>query len=76
METLDITKAFLPDDSRFSLQLIALQGAFLDNNEFSVGADNKTDAWQFAEQLKATYKFSKTTSITIAPGFMTYTDRR
>lgn len=74
VETLDLTKAFLPDDSRFSLQVIALQGAFFDNNEYNVGADNKTDAWQFAGQLKATFKFSKTASITIAPGYMTYTD--
>jgi hypothetical protein len=72
-EVLDLTKAFAPDESRFSLQLVSLQGAYEDNNEFNSGADAKTDAWQFVEQLRGTYHFNKTTSVTFAPGFMTYT---
>jgi len=73
VEVLDLSKALLPENSRFSLQLISMQGAFFDNNEFNIGSNNKTDAWQFVEQLKATYNFNKDTSITFAPGFMTYT---
>jgi len=73
VEIFDISKAFLPGDSRLSLQLVSMQGAFFDNNEFAVGADNKTDAWQFVEQLRGTYKVDRDTSITFAPGFMTYT---
>ena len=70
VETLDISKAFLPDSSRLSLQLISMQGAFEGNSNFNVGSDT---AWQFVEQLKGTYQFNKDTSVTFAPGFMTYT---
>ena len=73
VEIFDLSKAFFPADSKLSLQFIALQGAFFDNNEFAIGNDNKTDAWQFVEQLKGTYNFNKDVSVTVAPGFMTYT---
>jgi len=73
VETVDLGKLLFPDNKKFSLQLVALQGAFHDNDEFAVGHSAGTDAWQFAEQLKATYKFDKDTSLTLAPGFMTYT---
>ena len=69
-ETFDLSKAFLPDNTPLSLQLIGLQGIYQQGGSFSVGADN---AWQFAEQLRGTYHFGKNTSVTFAPGFMTYT---
>lgn len=73
VETFDISKAFLPEKSPLSLQLISMQGVFFNNNAFAVGNDNKTDAWQFVEQLKARYQFNKNLSVTLAPGFLTYT---
>jgi hypothetical protein len=72
VEIVDIGKALFPD-SKFSLQFIAGQLAMYDNNEFNLGHDASNDAWQFVEQLKATYKFDKDTSLTFAPGFSTYT---
>jgi hypothetical protein len=69
-EVFDISKAFLPDDSRLSLKLIALQGAFYGGGSFTGGSDN---AWQFVEQLKGTWHFNKDVSVTFAPGFMAYT---
>ena len=70
VETLDISKALFPANSPLSLQLISMQGAFEDNSGFTTGNDS---AWQFVEQLKATWHFNKDTSVTFAPGYMTYT---
>ena len=69
-ETFDISKAFLPENSPLSLQFIALQGAFFGGGSFSAGSDT---AWQFVEQFKGTWHFNKDVSVTVAPGFMTYT---
>ncbi len=71
-EAIDLGKALFPD-SKLSIQLIAGQFIFDDNNEFNLDNDLSTDAYLFVEQVKATYKFNKDTSITIAPGFMSYT---
>ena len=68
-ETFDISKAFFPK-SRFSLQFTGLQGTFYGGGSFNGGSDT---AWQFVEQLKASYQFNKDVSITFAPGFMYYT---
>jgi len=57
----------------FELALVAGQFIFDDNSEFSLDSDLGTDAWLFVEQLIATYKFNKDTSVTVAPGFYTYT---
>lgn len=70
VETIDISKALFPENSPLDLQLISMQGAFEGQSSFSVGSDT---AWQFVEQLKGTYHFNKNTSLTFAPGFMTYT---
>ncbi|MGA3170642.1 MAG: putative porin [Chthoniobacteraceae bacterium] len=70
VEVLDLSKALWPDNNRFSLQLISMQGVFENGSSFSTGADT---AFQFVEQLKGTYHFNKDTSLTFAPGFMTYT---
>ena len=69
-EVVDLTKAFEPDQSAWSVKLIALQGAFYGGGSFSAGSDT---AWQFDEQVKATYHFNKNVSLTVAPGFMAYT---
>jgi hypothetical protein len=69
-ETLDISKAFLPETSRLSLKLVALQGAFFGGGSFTGGSDT---AWQFVEQLEGTWHFNKDASLTFAPGFMAYT---
>jgi len=57
----------------WELTLVAGQFIFDDNGEFNVDSDLSTDAYLFVEQLIATYKFNSDTSVTIAPGFMTYT---
>lgn len=71
-EIVDIGKALFPD-SPLQLQLIAAQNVFFDNNEWNVNHDAATDAYQFVAQIKATYNFDKDTSVTVAPGFLTYT---
>src|SRR5205823_5660567 len=57
----------------WELKLVAGQMIFDDNNEFTLDHDLSTDAYLFVEQLIATYKFDKDTSITIAPAFMSWT---
>jgi hypothetical protein len=70
VETFDLSKALLPANSRLSLELISMQGIYEGGANFSVGSDT---AGQFVEQLKATYSFNKDVSVTLAPGYMTYT---
>lgn len=70
VEIVDLSNAFMPDDSRLSLHLISMQGIFYGGSSFSVGSDT---AGQFVEQLKGTYSFNKNFSVTFAPGFMIYT---
>ena len=62
-----------PAASPWELTLVAGQFIFDENNEFSLDNDLSTDAWLFVEQLIATCKFNKDTSVTVAPGFYTYT---
>jgi hypothetical protein len=62
-----------PAESPWELTLVAGQFIFDDNGEFNLDSDLSTDAYLFVEQLIGTYKFNKSTSITIAPGFYTYT---
>ena len=57
----------------WELYLVAGQFIFDDNNEFNVDSDLNTDAYLFVEQLLATWKFNAHTSVTVAPGFMTFT---
>jgi len=70
VEIFDISKAFMPDDSRLSLKLISMQGVYEGNSSFTAGNDS---AWQFVEQLKGTYKVNKDVSVTFAPGFQVFT---
>jgi len=57
----------------WEVTLVAGQFIFDDNGEFNLDNDLSTDAWLFVEQLIASYKFNKDTSVTVAPGFYTYT---
>jgi hypothetical protein len=70
-------KSFAPSEVRsdppWELTLVAGQFIFDDNGEFNLDSDLSTDAYLFVEQLIATWKFNKDTSITIAPAFMTFT---
>jgi hypothetical protein len=70
VEIFDLSKAFLPDNSRFSLRLVSMQGVFENGSNFNVGSDT---AMQFVEQLQARYAVSKDISVSFAPGFMIYT---
>jgi hypothetical protein len=70
VETLDLTNAFMPN-TRFSLKLVSMQGVFENGSNFSTGSDT---AGQFVEQFQGTYHFNKDSSLTFAPGFMTYTN--
>ena len=60
-------------EPKWELTLVAGQLIFDDNSEFSLDSDLSTDAYLFVEQLIATYKFNSSTSITIAPSFMSFT---
>ncbi len=57
----------------WELTLVAGQFIFDDNNEFNSVSTLGTDAYMFVQQLIGTYKFNSNTSVTVAPGFMTYT---
>ncbi|HEY5754023.1 MAG TPA: putative porin [Chthoniobacterales bacterium] len=68
--------------SGFELTLVAGQFYFNDNNEAFGGdfpdydpspdSDASNDAFVFQQQLIATYKFSKKTSVTVAPAYIFY----
>lgn len=57
----------------WEVTLVGGQFIFDDNGEFNLDSDANTDAWLFVEQLIATYKFDKDTSVTVAPAFYSYT---
>lgn len=83
VQKIDLLKAFnaftcnsddtVRSESRFGLSLVAGQFVVNDNNEYSVGTDNKTDTWLFNTQLIGTAKLTPNVKLTVAPGFMTYT---
>jgi len=70
-------KSFVSEDVKsapsWELTLVAGQFIFDDNGEFSIDNDLSTDAYLFVNQLIGTWKFNSDTSITVAPGFMTFT---
>jgi len=63
-------------DYSLTIGLTAFQGIYADNNEFNapVATENKTDVWQFVEQVPIQFNFDKTTFVKIVPGFDTYTN--
>ncbi len=84
VEKLDILKALGSSDSPFGLSIVAGQFAFADNKEAGTAAwtskydysthDAGTDSWLFATQLIASAKVTKNVKVTVAPGYMTYTN--
>lgn len=56
----------------FELTLVAGQLAYADNPESAKGSDASNDAWLFVQQLIASYKFNKRTSVTVAPAYLFY----
>ena len=69
-------KAMAPSDPGQSLTigLTAFQGIYADNNEFNLNKGiNRTDVWQFVEQVPVQYNFNKSTFVKVVPGFDVYT---
>ena len=62
-----------PAENPWEVTFVAGQFVFDDNGEFNLDSDFGTDAYLFVEQLIATYKFNKDTSVTLAPAFYTFT---
>ncbi len=58
--------------SPFELTLVAGQLYFDDNNEYNLYRANNRDALIFEQQLIATYRFNKKTSLTLAPAYFAY----
>ncbi|PTY04171.1 hypothetical protein DB346_05135 [Verrucomicrobia bacterium LW23] len=56
-----------------TVDFIAGQYYFADNNENATATVGNTDVWQFYEQAKVTWKPTKDISVILAPGVLTYT---
>jgi len=61
-------------ESRYGLSLVAGQLVYSDNPEDAFGNDFKTDAWLFNTQLIGSAKVTPNVKVTLAPGFMAYTN--
>jgi hypothetical protein len=61
-------------DESFSVGFTGFQGIYADNNESNpnITLDNRTDIWQFVEQVPVQFNFNKSNYIKFAPGFDTY----
>jgi hypothetical protein len=65
-------------DMSLTIGLTAFQGIYADNSENAgtpvngSGVADKTDIWQFVEQVPVQFNFNKTTFIKVAPGFDSY----
>jgi Putative porin len=68
-----------PSDMSLTIGLTGFQGIYADNAEASAtplagtGVADKTDVWQFVEQVPIQFNFNKTTFIKEVPGFDSYT---
>ena len=68
-----------PSDYSLTIGVTALQGIYADNSENAVtppagtGVADKTDVWQFVEQVPIQFNWNKDTYIKVAPGFDSYT---
>jgi Putative porin len=67
-QSFDLTKALAPDNKKLSVQFLANELIFFDNDEFRTGNLGK-DSWIFSGQLKTTYKATPDVAVTFAPGF-------
>ncbi|PTY04173.1 hypothetical protein DB346_05145 [Verrucomicrobia bacterium LW23] len=56
-----------------TVDFVAGQFYYIDNNENQTASVGNTDVWQFWEQVKVTWKPSKDLSIIVAPGVLTTT---
>ena len=67
-----------PSDMSFTIGLTAFQGIYADNSENAAqpvngsGVADRTDIWQFVEQVPVQFNFNKTTYVKVAPGFDSY----
>ena len=83
-EALSSNSGDIKCEGPFNLSLVAGQLAFSDNKEASTSAwagttnlathDNATDCWLFDTQLIGSYKVTPGVKVTVAPGYMTYTN--
>jgi hypothetical protein len=70
-----------PSEQSLTIGLTAFQGIYADNIESAANVtspaggflNNRTDVWQFVEQVPIQFNFNKTTFIKEVPGFDTYT---
>jgi hypothetical protein len=63
-------------EESLTIGLTGFQGIYADNSEFNspiVTGQNKTDVWQFVEQVPVQFNFNKNIFVKIVPGFDTYT---
>ncbi len=66
-------------DMSFTIGLTAFQGIYADNSENAAtptngtGVADRTDIWQFVEQVPVQFNFNKDTFIKVVPGFDSYT---
>jgi hypothetical protein len=82
VEKFDIIKAIanlngsseIQSECPLGLSFVAGQFAYADNTEYATtsGSTSNLDAWLFDTQLIASYKFTPTVKLTVAPGYMTY----
>jgi Putative porin len=62
-------------DMSLTVGLTGFQGIYADNQEFApvTATNDRTDVWQFVEQVPVQFNFDKNTFVKIVPGFDTYT---
>lgn len=65
--------AAVPSSMSLTVGLTAFQGIYSDDNEFNATGTDKTDVWQFVEQVPVQFNFDKDTFVKVVPGFDTYT---
>ena len=68
-----------PSDMSFTVGITAFQGIYADNAENAAtppasptGVVDKTDVWQFVEQVPVQFNFNKDTFVKVVPGFDSY----
>ncbi len=65
-----------PSEMSLTIGLTAFQGIYADNSEFTspvAPTTDRTDVWQFVEQVPIQFNFNKKVFIKEVPGFDTYT---
>jgi hypothetical protein len=70
------SEPILPNAS-LSVGFTAAQLIYADNNEYTSpisGLTNRTDVWQFVEQVPIQFNFDKNTFVKVVPGFDSYMD--